>query len=54
MIFMKRQEYNIKTDLREIGCETSGLFSTGSPYGQTAGICDHTNEPSDSIKYGSG
>ena len=48
----RRWEDNIKMDLQEVGCGVYGLDRGGSGYGQVAGTCECSNEPSDSIKCG--
>jgi hypothetical protein len=47
-----RWEDNIKMNLREIGFGGCGLDSFGSGYRQVVGSCEHSNEPSGSIKCG--
>jgi hypothetical protein len=42
-------ENNIKMNLKEIGCEDMEN-SRGSGQGPQAGSCEHSNEPSGSIK----
>jgi hypothetical protein len=49
---MLRFEDNIKIYIREIGWGGCGMVSSGSIQGQVAGSCEHSNEPSDSIKSG--
>jgi len=48
----RRWEDNIKMDLQEVGCGGMGLDRAGSGWGQVAGTCDCSNEPSGSIKCG--
>jgi hypothetical protein len=48
----RRWEYNIKIVLKEILCGGFGLVPTDSGYGPVAGVCEHSNEPSDYVKGG--
>jgi hypothetical protein len=41
---------NIKMDLRDMGWDGYGLDRSGSGYGPVEGSCEHSNEPSGSIK----
>jgi hypothetical protein len=45
---MRRWEYGIRMDLREIGLGGCGLDSTGSVQGPVAGCCEYGDEPSGS------
>jgi hypothetical protein len=45
-----RSEDNIKMDLTEIGIDGEKLDSAGSGSGPVAGLCEHGNEPSGSIR----
>jgi len=46
----RRWENNIRRDLREILYKVGGLDAPGSGWEPVAGSCEHSNEPSGSIK----